>query len=335
MSKLHLWTDGDLRPAALPVLRGSRRWQLVPRALLVDLEPGAMDSVGSGTFGQIFRPHNFLPVSLGQATTGRRAAAGGGSRTGTALRSSAKPARSSRGGAGRRSGAHKATVSAQLRRTRTRPQQPRCGAYDVGLGALAPTTPPARTRALGALRGKPDGACNPRSRSLAAGGGRADAHLAEPEGQPFAERVASNVKTAERDARPRPVEGVTFMGNSAAAQELFAAKFRLPALVPGETECTVHRGPEQRERPGVQCRQCQDATAGAEEEFAEEAAAAGAPPLGLLPSASEPAPFLHSWFAASVLFSFLFSLRGCLTHRRHSVNTSLLDVSSFSLPWQS
>ncbi len=31
----------------------------VPRAVLVDLEPGTMDSVRSGPFGQIFRPDNF------------------------------------------------------------------------------------------------------------------------------------------------------------------------------------------------------------------------------------------------------------------------------------
>uniref|UniRef100_A0A3P8X184 Tubulin beta chain-like n=1 Tax=Cynoglossus semilaevis TaxID=244447 RepID=A0A3P8X184_CYNSE len=34
----------------------------VPRAVLVDLEPGTMDSVRSGAFGQIFRPDNFVFV---------------------------------------------------------------------------------------------------------------------------------------------------------------------------------------------------------------------------------------------------------------------------------
>uniref|UniRef100_A0A3Q2PB28 Tubulin, beta 5 n=1 Tax=Fundulus heteroclitus TaxID=8078 RepID=A0A3Q2PB28_FUNHE len=34
----------------------------VPRAILVDLEPGTMDSVRSGPFGQIFRPDNFVFV---------------------------------------------------------------------------------------------------------------------------------------------------------------------------------------------------------------------------------------------------------------------------------
>ena len=32
----------------------------VPRAVMVDLEPGTMDSVRSGPFGQIFRPDNFV-----------------------------------------------------------------------------------------------------------------------------------------------------------------------------------------------------------------------------------------------------------------------------------
>ncbi|KAI4569491.1 hypothetical protein MJT46_006785 [Ovis ammon polii x Ovis aries] len=36
----------------------------VPRAVLVDLEPGTMDSVRSGPFGQIFRPDNFVFVSF-------------------------------------------------------------------------------------------------------------------------------------------------------------------------------------------------------------------------------------------------------------------------------
>ena len=32
----------------------------VPRAVLVDLEPGTMDSVRSGPYGQVFRPDNFV-----------------------------------------------------------------------------------------------------------------------------------------------------------------------------------------------------------------------------------------------------------------------------------
>ena len=50
------------RPAALPSLTPSRPpgGKYVPRAVLVDLEPGTMDSVRSGPFGQIFRPDNFV-----------------------------------------------------------------------------------------------------------------------------------------------------------------------------------------------------------------------------------------------------------------------------------
>ena len=40
----------------------------MPRAVLMDLEPGTMDSVRSGPFGQIFRPDNFI---FGQARLGR------------------------------------------------------------------------------------------------------------------------------------------------------------------------------------------------------------------------------------------------------------------------
>jgi len=39
----------------------------VPRAVLVDLEPGTMDSVRSGPFGQLFRPDNFV---FGQSGAG-------------------------------------------------------------------------------------------------------------------------------------------------------------------------------------------------------------------------------------------------------------------------
>ncbi|XP_037941049.1 tubulin beta-4B chain-like, partial [Teleopsis dalmanni] len=39
----------------------------VPRAVLVDLEPGTMDSIRSGCFGQIFRPDNFI---FGQSGAG-------------------------------------------------------------------------------------------------------------------------------------------------------------------------------------------------------------------------------------------------------------------------
>lgn len=43
----------------VPVL-SSTGGKYVPRAVLVDLEPGTMDSVRSGPFGQVFRPDNFV-----------------------------------------------------------------------------------------------------------------------------------------------------------------------------------------------------------------------------------------------------------------------------------
>ena len=45
----------------------------MPRAVLMDLEPGTMDSVRSGPFGQIFRPDNFV---FGQTGAGNNWAKG-------------------------------------------------------------------------------------------------------------------------------------------------------------------------------------------------------------------------------------------------------------------
>ena len=45
----------------------------MPRAILIDLEPGTMDSVRSGPFGQIFRPDNFV---FGQSGAGNNWAKG-------------------------------------------------------------------------------------------------------------------------------------------------------------------------------------------------------------------------------------------------------------------
>ena len=51
---LYSWADDDY---FFPFISGGK---YVPRAVLVDLEPGTMDSVRSGPFGQIFRPDNFV-----------------------------------------------------------------------------------------------------------------------------------------------------------------------------------------------------------------------------------------------------------------------------------
>lgn len=45
----------------------------VPRAVLMDLEPGTMDSIRSGPYGQIFRPDNFV---FGQSGAGNNWAKG-------------------------------------------------------------------------------------------------------------------------------------------------------------------------------------------------------------------------------------------------------------------
>ncbi|KAI5498868.1 structural constituent of cytoskeleton, partial [Trichomonas vaginalis G3] len=45
----------------------------VPRAVLVDMEPGTMDSVRAGQYGQLFRPDNFI---FGQSGAGNNWAKG-------------------------------------------------------------------------------------------------------------------------------------------------------------------------------------------------------------------------------------------------------------------
>lgn len=43
----------------------------VPRAILMDLEPGTMDSVRAGPFGQLFRPDNFVFGQTGRFGSSR------------------------------------------------------------------------------------------------------------------------------------------------------------------------------------------------------------------------------------------------------------------------
>nr|CAD7430343.1 unnamed protein product [Timema monikensis] len=53
--------DNDLQLERIEVYYNeAARGKYVPRAILVDLEPGTMDSVRSGPFGQLFRPDNFV-----------------------------------------------------------------------------------------------------------------------------------------------------------------------------------------------------------------------------------------------------------------------------------
>ncbi|XP_032129865.1 tubulin beta-4B chain-like, partial [Sapajus apella] len=58
----------------------------VARGVLVDLEPGTMDSVHSGLFGQIFRPDNFIFGELWMRT-GVRLLSQGSSKSASAPRS--------------------------------------------------------------------------------------------------------------------------------------------------------------------------------------------------------------------------------------------------------
>jgi len=55
------------------IIKKIKGGKYVPRAILVDLEPGTMDSVRSGPFGQIFRPDNFV---FGQSGAGNNWAKG-------------------------------------------------------------------------------------------------------------------------------------------------------------------------------------------------------------------------------------------------------------------
>ncbi|XP_046319559.1 tubulin beta chain isoform X4 [Marmota monax] len=66
--------DGDLQLDRINVYYNEAAGnKYVPRAILVDLEPGTVDSVRSGPFGQIFRPDNFV---FGQSGAGNNWAKG-------------------------------------------------------------------------------------------------------------------------------------------------------------------------------------------------------------------------------------------------------------------
>ncbi|KAL5776302.1 hypothetical protein ACOSP7_009228 [Xanthoceras sorbifolium] len=47
--------------------------RFVPRAVLMDLEPGTMDSIRSDPYGQIFWPDNFVFGSPASVATGPKA----------------------------------------------------------------------------------------------------------------------------------------------------------------------------------------------------------------------------------------------------------------------
>ncbi|XP_050779311.1 tubulin beta-3 chain [Gopherus flavomarginatus] len=66
--------DSDLQLERISVYYNeASSHKYVPRAILVDLEPGTMDSVRSGAFGHLFRPDNFI---FGQSGAGNNWAKG-------------------------------------------------------------------------------------------------------------------------------------------------------------------------------------------------------------------------------------------------------------------
>ena len=68
----HGYSDQQLENISV-FYREATGGKYVPRAVLVDLEPGTMDSVRSGPFGQIFKPDNFV---FGQSGSGNNWAKG-------------------------------------------------------------------------------------------------------------------------------------------------------------------------------------------------------------------------------------------------------------------
>ncbi|MCP9265006.1 beta-tubulin [Dirofilaria immitis] len=66
--------DSDLQLERINVYYNEvQKQRYVPRAILVDLEPGTMDSVRAGCFGQLFRPDNYV---FGQSGAGNNWAKG-------------------------------------------------------------------------------------------------------------------------------------------------------------------------------------------------------------------------------------------------------------------
>jgi tubulin beta len=71
---VHLYnsvTSLELGSDKCPIQAAANKY--VPRAVLVDLEPGTMDAVRAGPFGQLFRPDNFV---FGQSGAGNNWAKG-------------------------------------------------------------------------------------------------------------------------------------------------------------------------------------------------------------------------------------------------------------------
>uniref|UniRef100_A0A3B5M384 Tubulin beta chain n=1 Tax=Xiphophorus couchianus TaxID=32473 RepID=A0A3B5M384_9TELE len=219
----------------------------VPRAILVDLEPGTMDSVRSGPFGQIFRPDNFV---FGQSGAGNNWAKGhyteGAELVDSVLDVVRKEAESC-----------ECLQGFQLTHSLG-------GGTGSGMGTLL----------ISKIREEyPDRIMNTFS------------VVPSPKNSSyFVEWIPNNVKTAVCDIPPRGLKmAVTFIGNSTAIQELFkriseqfTAMFRRKAFLhwytgEGMDEMEFTEAESNMNDLVSEYQQYQDATAEEEGEFEEEA----------------------------------------------------------------
>uniref|UniRef100_A0A672I3F4 Tubulin beta chain n=1 Tax=Salarias fasciatus TaxID=181472 RepID=A0A672I3F4_SALFA len=255
----------------------------VPRAILVDLEPGTMDSVRSGPFGQIFRPDNFV---FGQSGAGNNWAKGhyteGAELVDSVLDVVRKEAESC-----------ECLQGFQLTHSLG-------GGTGSGMGTLrgsqqyrALTVPELTQQVFDAKNMM--AACDPRhGRYLTvAAVFRGRMSMKEVDEQMlnvqnknssyFVEWIPNNVKTAVCDIPPRGLKmAVTFIGNSTAIQELFkriseqfTAMFRRKAFLhwytgEGMDEMEFTEAESNMNDLVSEYQQYQDATAEEEGEFEEE-----------------------------------------------------------------
>ncbi|XP_030640238.1 tubulin beta chain isoform X13 [Chanos chanos] len=267
----------------------------VPRAILVDLEPGTMDSVRSGPFGQIFRPDNFV---FGQSGAGNNWAKGhyteGAELVDSVLDVVRKESES----------CDCLQLNADLRKLAVNMVPfPRLHFFMPGFAPLtsrgsqqyrALTVPELTQQVFDAKNMM--AACDPRhGRYLTvAAVFRGRMSMKEVDEQMlnvqnknssyFVEWIPNNVKTAVCDIPPRGLKmAVTFIGNSTAIQELFkriseqfTAMFRRKAFLhwytgEGMDEMEFTEAESNMNDLVSEYQQYQDATAEEEGEFEEEA----------------------------------------------------------------
>ncbi|XP_068836651.1 tubulin beta-4B chain isoform X5 [Capricornis sumatraensis] len=267
----------------------------VPRAVLVDLEPGTMDSVRSGPFGQIFRPDNFV---FGQSGAGNNWAKGhyteGAELVDSVLDVVRKEAES----------CDCLQLNADLRKLAVNMVPfPRLHFFMPGFAPLTSRgsqqyralTVPELTQQMFDAKNMM-AACDPRhGRYLTvAAVFRGRMSMKEVDEQMlnvqnknssyFVEWIPNNVKTAVCDIPPRGLKmSATFIGNSTAIQELFkriseqfTAMFRRKAFLhwytgEGMDEMEFTEAESNMNDLVSEYQQYQDATAEEEGEFEEEA----------------------------------------------------------------